>query len=92
MNWILVIIGASLLLALFLRNKDRRYLKKNYKTIAPEEVKKYLNLKTKDAHFEKNIPTPETSKKRLSLEIIKELNKTSSPSQDETIQHKPEKI
>lgn len=90
MNWILIIIGASLLLALVLRNKDRRYLEKDYKTVAPEEVKKYLNLKTEDAHFEKRISTTETSEKRLSIEIIKEFNENSAQPKNETTRHKPQ--
>jgi len=75
MNWIFVIIAASLLLALFLRNKDRRYLEKKYKTVAPDNIKKYLNIKTNDTEFEKRIPSPDQAKKKLSAQIMDELNK-----------------
>lgn len=75
MNWIFIIIGAAFLAAYFSYNKDRRYRDADYKSIASEDVKKYLNLKTNDAEFEKKLPATPTGKKRLSEEILSELNK-----------------
>jgi hypothetical protein len=53
--------------------RDRRYLKKNIRDVAPDELKKFLNLPHPDAKFQQHLPS-EAPKPRASRRILDGMN------------------
>lgn len=56
----------------FLFYRDRQYLNKNAKDVVSDEMKKILNVPTKDDTFAKNLQEPKSE--RTSQKILKEFN------------------